>query len=221
MEELLKFLEDEGFEFEVGCREKGRKKNMSEAMKKLKESNDEKKIELAEKLARHYEIYDLIEKLPTKPDFSFEEDKYGSYYLSSYLEGILVTAKRGIAGVIIALGNDEELDPFTKYLMFTHMYTPEQVKEIGHEEIYRRKQKFEKDELPGDSFHGDAGTNEKDYEISGFGWEEDGRGYITVSEKHGNENDIFEEVNIPVPLILDEDWLRKIREYNGGFSQQE
>ena len=190
-------------------------------MKKLKESNDEKKIELAEKLARHYEIYDLIEKLPTKPDFPFEEDKYGSHYLSSYLEGILVTAKRGIAGVIIALGNDEELDPFTKYLMFTHMYTPEQVKEIGHEEIYRRKQKFEKDELPGDSFHEDDGTNGKDYEISGFGWEEDGRGYITVSEKHGNENDIFEEVNIPVPLILDEDWLRKIREYNGGFSQQE
>ena len=26
MEELLKFLEDEGFEFEVGCREKERKK---------------------------------------------------------------------------------------------------------------------------------------------------------------------------------------------------
>ena len=139
------FLEDEGFEFEVGCREKERKKIMREAMKKLKESNDEKKIELAEKLARHYEIYDLIEKLPTKPHFPFEEDKYGSHYLSSYLEGILVTAKRGIAGVIIALGNDEELDPFTKYLMFTHMYTPEQVKEIGHEEIYRRQQKFKED----------------------------------------------------------------------------
>ena len=77
-------------------------------MKKLKESNDEKKIELAEKLARHYEIYDLIEKLPTKPDFPFEEDKYGSHYLSSCLEGILDTAKRGIAGVIKSLGNDEE-----------------------------------------------------------------------------------------------------------------
>ena len=113
-------------------------------MKKLKESNDEKKIELAEKLARHYEIYDLIENLPTKPDFPLEEDKYGSHYLSSYLEGILVTAKRGIAGVIIALGNDEELDPFTKYLMFTHMYTPEQVKEIGHKEIHRREEKFKK-----------------------------------------------------------------------------
>ena len=50
-----------------------------------------------------------------------------------------------IAGVIEALGNDEPLDPFCKYLMFTHMYTPEQVKEIGHEEIYKSEQKFEKE----------------------------------------------------------------------------
>ena len=55
-----------------------------------------------------------------------------------------------IAGVIKALGNDEPLDPFCKYLMFTHMYTPEQVKEIGHEEIYRREKKFKEDELPVD-----------------------------------------------------------------------
>ena len=26
--------------------------------------------------------------------------------------------------------------------MFTHLYSPEQVKEIGHEEIYRREQKL-------------------------------------------------------------------------------
>ena len=98
--------------------------------------------------------------------------------------------------------------------MFTHMYTPEQVKEIGHEEIYKREEKFKEDELPGVSYHEDDGSNGKDYEISGFGWKEDGRGCITVSEKNGNENDIFEEVNIPVPLILSEDWFRKIREYN-------
>ena len=69
-------------------------------MKKLKESNDEKKIELAEKLARHYEIYDLIENLPTKPDFPLEEDKYGSHYLSSYLEGIQL---RGVLLVLLLL----------------------------------------------------------------------------------------------------------------------
>ena len=122
-------------------RKKERKKIMREAMKKLKESNDEKKIELAEKLARHYEIYDLIEKLPTKPDFPFEEDKYGSYYLSSYLEGILVTAKRGIAGVIIALGNDETIDPFCEDLIFTHFYTPEEIKRN------KKWKNFEEDEL--------------------------------------------------------------------------
>ena len=27
--------------------------------------------------------------------------------------------------------------------MFTHLYTPEQVKEIGHEEINRREEEFE------------------------------------------------------------------------------
>ena len=77
----------------------------------------------------------------------FEEDKYGIHYLCSYLEGIVNTAKMSIAGVIEALGNDEQLDPFCKYIMFTHVYTPEQVKEIGHEEIYRREQKFKKDNL--------------------------------------------------------------------------
>ena len=74
-----------------------------------------------------------------------EEDKYEIHYLCSYLDGIVDTAKISIAGVIKALGNDEPLDPFLKYLMFTHMYTPEQVKEIGHEEIYRREQEYEKE----------------------------------------------------------------------------
>ena len=77
------------------------------------------------------------------------------------------------------------------------------------------KKKFKEDELPGVIYHEDDGTNGKDYEISGFGWEEDGRGYITVSEKEGNENNIFEEVDTPVPLILSDDWFRKLREYNG------
>ena len=52
MEELLKELGDKGCEVVVGWREKERKKNMSEAMKKLKESGDENKISIAKKLAR-------------------------------------------------------------------------------------------------------------------------------------------------------------------------
>ena len=147
MEELLKELEDKGCEVVVGWKEKERKKIMSEAMKKLKESNDEKKIKLAKRLARYYGIFHNIGYITTNPDFPFEEDKYGLHYIFSYLECFVDTAKISIAGVIKALGNDEQIDPFCKYLMFTHMYTPEQVKEIGHEEIYRREQKFEEDEI--------------------------------------------------------------------------
>ena len=76
---------------------------------------------------------------------SLEEDKYEINYLCQYLDIFVDTAKMCIAAVIKALGNDEPLDPFCKYLMFTHMYTPEQVKEIGHEEINRRNKKFEEE----------------------------------------------------------------------------
>ena len=160
MEEIIKFLEDEGFEFEVGCREKERKKTMSEAMKKLKETGDEIKIRYAKTLARYYDIFNIMGFI-INPEVSLEEDKYGLNYLCSYLEDIVDTAKISIARVIEALGNDEPLDPFCKYLMFTHMYTPEQVKEIGHEEIYRREQKFKEDELPVDRYYEDDGSQQK------------------------------------------------------------
>ena len=145
MEDLLKELEDEGYEVTVGWKEKARKKTMSEAMKKLKDSGDENKIRYAKKLARYYGIFHNMGYILNPKKISFDEDKYEIHYLCSYLEGVVDTAKMSIVGVIKALGNDEPLDPFLKYLMFSHMYTPEQVKEIGHEELYRREQKFEKE----------------------------------------------------------------------------
>ena len=214
MEELIRHLKDEGYNFVVGYREKERRKITGEAIDKLKKTNDEKKIKLAKRLSWYYYNFLNIEKIIKQPDFTLEEDKYGSIYLCSYLESFVDRAKISITGVIEALANDVPIDPFCKSLMFTHMYTPEQVKEIGHEEIYRREKKFKEDELADVRYHEDDGTNGKDYEISGFGWNEDGKSYITISEKSGKENDIFEEVNIPVPLILSEDWFRKIREYN-------
>ena len=141
MDELLKEFEDAGIKVVVGWKEKKRKKNMSEAMKKLKESADENKIKLAKTLARYYGIFHNMGYI-LNPEISLEEDKYEINYLFSYLDSFVDTAKMCIAGVIKALGNDEPLDPFCKYLMFTHMYTPEQVKEIGHEEIYIREQNF-------------------------------------------------------------------------------
>ena len=144
MEDLLKGFEDMGYEVKVGWKEKERKKNMSEAIKKLKESGDEKKIKIAKTLARFYGIFNNMGYI-LNPEISLEEDEYEINYLCQYLDIFVDTAKISIAAVIKALGNDESLDPFCKYLMFSHMYTPDQVKEIGHEQIYRREQNFEKE----------------------------------------------------------------------------
>ena len=145
MDTLLKEFEDMGCKVEVGWKEKERKKTIFESIKKLKDSGDENKIIYAKKFYRYYSIINSLGYILNPQQIPFDEDKYGIHYLCSYLDGIVNTAKMSIAGVIEALGNDVPLDPFCKYLMFTHMYTPEQVKEIGHEEIYRREQKFEKE----------------------------------------------------------------------------
>ena len=126
---------------------KEEKKTIFESIKKLKESGDDDKIIYAKKLYRYYCTLNSMGYILNPKQIPFDEDEYGIHYLCSCLDGFVDTAKMSIAGVIEALGNDELLDPFCKYLMFTHMYTPEQVKEIGHEEIYRREQKFKVDEL--------------------------------------------------------------------------
>ena len=38
-----------------------------------------------------------------------------------------------------ALADDEKLDPFCKYLMYTHLYTPEEIAEIDREELRREE----------------------------------------------------------------------------------
>ena len=145
MDELLKEFEDNGIKVEVGYQEKRRKKTIIEAIKKLKESGDDDKLIYAKKLYRYYSILNSMGYILNPNQIPVDEDKYGIHYLCHYLDDFVNTAKMSIAGVIKALGNYEPLDPFLKYLMFTHMYTPEQVKEIGHEEIYRREQEFEKE----------------------------------------------------------------------------
>ena len=140
MEELLKELEDEGCTIECGVIEKSRRKEMNEAMKKLKESNDENKIRIAKRLARYYFIFDNMGPITTCPEFPVEEDKYGLHYVHIYLNNFVDSAKRSIAGVMPALADDKKLRPFYKYLMFTHLYSPEQIAEIDRKELWREKQ---------------------------------------------------------------------------------
>ena len=138
--EVFKELEDEGCTIECGVIEKSRRKEMSEAMKKLKESNDENKIRIAKRLARYYFIFDNMGLITTCPEFPVEEDKYGLHYVHIYLNNFVDSAKRSIAGVMTALADDKKLRPFIKYLMFTHLYSPEQIAEIDRKELWREKQ---------------------------------------------------------------------------------
>ena len=146
MDELLKELEDLGvLKLRFGVKEKERKKKIRAAVKKLKESEDEIKLKYAKTLYRYYCVINSLGYILLPKDIPVEEDKYAIHYFCDYLRGVVDTLKRSITGVVDALGNDKPIDPFCKYLMFTHMYTPEEVKEIGHEEIYRRGEEFKKE----------------------------------------------------------------------------
>ena len=145
MEYILKELEDQGHTIECGVIKKSRRKEMSKAMKKLKESNDENKIGLVKRLARYYFIFDNMGPITTAPEFPFKEDKYGLHYVHVYLNNFVDTAVRSIAGVIKALADDEKLEPFFKYLMFTHLYSPEQILEIDRQELWREEQRIKKE----------------------------------------------------------------------------
>ena len=145
MDGLLKEFEDMGFEVKVNYREKNRKKNIINALRKLKENKDDVNLKYVKTLYRYYCTINSLGHIIKPELIPVEEDKYGLHYLCNYLDGIVNSSKWIIADVIKALGNDEPLEPFSKYLMFTHMYSPEDVKEIGHEEIYRREQEYEKE----------------------------------------------------------------------------
>ena len=115
-------------------------------MKKLKASGDENKIRYAKTLARCYGIFHNMGFILNPTEISLEEDKYGLNYLCYYLENFVDTAKiSSIAFVMTALADDENLDPFCKYLMFTHLYSPEEIAEIDREELRREQEKIEKE----------------------------------------------------------------------------
>ena len=143
--EVFKVLEDEGCTIECGVNEKSRKKDMSEAMKKIRESGDENKIMLVKRLARYYFIFDNMGSITTCPEFPFEEDKYGLHYVHIYLNNFVDSAKRCIAGVMIALADDKKLRPFYKYLMLTHLYSPEEIAEIDRKQLWREQQRIKKE----------------------------------------------------------------------------
>ena len=141
MENILQELEDEGYEIIVNFREKERKKIIRDSLKKIKENGNDSEIKYIKFLSRFYYILSNIGYL-VKPEIPLEEDKCFLNYLHTYLDNLVDSSKRIIAGVIKAYVDDEPLDLLCKYLMLVYLYTPEQVVELGHEEIYKMEEKI-------------------------------------------------------------------------------
>ena len=144
--ELREFINKGGkIKFEKMEKEKKIKKEISEAMKKIKEINDENNIMIAKRLVRYYSILNNMEYLTNNNNISFKKDKYGINHIHHYLNNFVDASKISIAGVIKALANDEKLSPFYKNLMFTHIYTPEELVNIELKELIRERKKIEKE----------------------------------------------------------------------------
>ena len=144
--ELREFINQGGkIKFENMEKEQEIKKEIGEAMKKIKEIDDDNKIMIAKGLVRYYSILNNMDYLIKNNDISFKKDKYGSYYIYNYLYNFVDTSKRSIVGVIKALANDEKLSPFYKDLMFTHLFSPEVLVSIERKELIRERKKIEKE----------------------------------------------------------------------------
>ena len=77
MEFVFGEIENQGIEIRCGDNERFRKKEMGKAIKKLKESNDDNKIQLAKRLARYYFILNNIGHVITDPKFFLKKINMG------------------------------------------------------------------------------------------------------------------------------------------------
>ena len=118
--------------------ERERKKIIRKSFEKLKESKDYEKINIVRTFAWYYANFDNMGEI-VYPEIPIEIDK--SNYLCNYLENFIDTAKIIITGIIKALGDDETVDPFCEELIFTHYYTPEEIKRN------KKWKNFEEDKL--------------------------------------------------------------------------
>ena len=117
---------------EVGWKEKDRKKDIIESIKKIKDSGDETKLSYVNNLYRYYSIFlNLGHLVRSNPILIEEKVKYHCEDFYHYLDDKVVdSSKRIITAIISAVANDEPLDSFHKYLMYPEFYEKEYRKEI-------------------------------------------------------------------------------------------
>ena len=131
-------LKEEGhiIKVEVGWKDKSRKKQITESIKKIKDSGDETKLSYVNNLYRYYSIFlNLGNLVRSNPTLIEEKVKYHCEDFYHYLDDKVVdSSKRIITGIISAVANDEPLDSFHKYLMFPEFYEKEYRKENEDED---------------------------------------------------------------------------------------
>ena len=140
LDDIRDFINNNG-KITFGKKEKEIKKEIGESMKKIKEIGNENIIIIAKRLVRYYGILNNIGYITINTNISFKEDKYGINYIHNYLNNFVDTSKRSISGVMKALANDKRLSPFYKNLMFTHIFTPEELYSIERKELIRERKK--------------------------------------------------------------------------------
>ena len=117
---------------EVGWKEKDRKKDIIESIKKIKDSGDETKLSYVTNLYRYYSIFlNLGHLVRSHPILKEEKVKYHCEEFYHYLvDEVVDSSNRIITAIICAVANDEPLDSFHKYLMYPEFYEKEYRKEI-------------------------------------------------------------------------------------------
>ena len=138
MNDILKSLEDDGFNFEVevGWKDKYRKKIIIEAMKKIKDNCNIFTEIYVKKLYRCFTILDSLKSVLCSSPFLIEQKpKYYTKEFFNYMDDYVIDrTKRIITGIIEAHGKEEKLDTFDRYLLLSSMYSKKEIEEMGDED---------------------------------------------------------------------------------------
>lgn len=137
------------------------KRVILKSIKKINRSGDNDKIKIVNKLYKYYIYFDFISTSLYKEYFydynekdkyflecdkyGLEDDKYGLQYLSSYMDEFANISLSCITNIILSIAKDKQIDPFCKYLMFTHLYNKDEIKEKLYNEVNEVRNIIKKD----------------------------------------------------------------------------
>ena len=114
---LVDFCEQNGMEIECGVLEKGRLRNIKEALEIISKSQDQRKIEIAKRIVYNYQLLDdMMMKIVGIPHY----EEFGKSFVRGVYERMdctLDSLKRCLVGSLTALAKDERIRDFFLKLM--------------------------------------------------------------------------------------------------------